>query len=503
MFDFIKKSYEKTYAPVNKATPSSEETKISTNIDDNTFYIRTKCGSAFDMIIRPVEVSGTRAFFLICDGMCNGITVNNNVIHPILHAKNLPEDPQEKYDAIRDFIVGEADIKELIDLEDAMESAMAGFLIFFLDGVGKAMAYSLQGFQSRSISDPVTEVQERGSREGFVENFKTNVTLIRRRLRTPTLSLEIQSMGTTSKTRICICYLSDRIDSEVLNNVKARLLKAEFDTVFSSGYLQPYLDTNRASLFSAVGVTERPDVFCAKLAEGKIGIIVDGTPFALYVPHVLIENFQSFDDYANRPYYATFIRILKWIAFTFSALLPGLYVSMGTFHQELFPEAMMFQILSSELKTPFPIMLEALIIHFIFEIMREAGLRMPKTVGHAVSIVGAIVIGDAAVTAGLIATPMLIIVALTAISSFVVPSIYEPVALLRLGFIVIGGTLGLYGIVIALAMLITSLCAINPYGVPFTAPILPFTPAAMRDTILRVGWKKLGKKTLETSNMNN
>ena len=495
-------SLKETYSPIKKGVSPSENTSIKSSIDENVFYIRTRCGNCMDVIIRNMEISGTKSFFLLCDGMCNGLKAVVNVIDPILNYENYPDDSNVKYELIRDTIIGELDIKELIDLEDAMEYAMSGFLVFFLDGVQKAMAFSLQGFQTRSITDPATEVQERGSREGFVENFKTNITLIRRRLKTPDLRLEVQTLGKTSKTSICICYLSDRIDSELLNNVKARLLKADFDTVLASGYIQPYLDTGRPVLFSAVGVTERPDVFCAKLAEGKVGVLVDGTPFALYVPHVLVENFQSFDDYANRPYYATFIRIIKWVSFVVSAMLPGLYVSMGTFHPELFPEEMMYQILTSEVQTPFPIMLEALIIHFIFEIMREAGLRMPKAVGHAVSIVGAIVIGDAAVTAGLIATPMLIIVALTAISSFVVPSIYEPVALLRLGFIIIGGTLGLYGLVIAFALLVTSMCSVNPYGVPYTAPVLPLTPAAMRDTIIRVGWKTLSKRTLDTTKMN-
>ncbi len=431
MLKIFKKSYEKSYAPVKKSPVPPETTRIRQSLMENNFYIRTRCGNSFDVSIRIVDVLGTDGFFLFCDGMCNGITANNNVIEPILRAENLPQDPHEKYDTIRDKIVGEADIKELIDLEEAMKQAMSGFLVFFLDGVNKALAFSVQGFQTRSISDPNTDVQARGSREAFVEHFKINMTLVRRRLMTPDLRFEVQDIGVTSKTRICICYLADRVDGEVLSNVKSRLVNSEYDIVLSSGNIQPLLDSDKPAIFSAVGVTERPDVFCAKLSEGKIGVLVDGTPYSLYVPHVFTEEFQSLDDYASRPYYATFIRILKWFSFLFSVLLPGLYVSMGVFHEELFPQNMLFQILSAELKTPFPIMIEALVIHFIFEIMREAGLRMPKTVGPAVSIVGALVIGDAAVTAGLMATPMLIVVSLTAVSSFVVPSIYEPVAILR------------------------------------------------------------------------
>lgn len=502
MFEKLKQSFNKTYTPVKSPPAPSDNSKISKKIEENRFYIRTRCGNCFDILIRPINVCGTEGFFLLCDGLCDGLRVNLNAIKPIVDANDLPEDNEEKFKMIRESIVGEVDIHEVIDMDIALDDAMAGFLVFFLDGVDKALSFSLQGFPIRSISEPETEVQERGSREGFIENFKINITLIRRRLRSPAVRFEAMDIGSTSKTKVVICYLADRVDSELLSDVKSRLNKAKFDVVLSSGYIQPYLDTGNYALFSGVGVTERPDVMCAKMSEGKIGVIVDGTPFCLYVPHVFSENIQSFDDYANKPYYATFIRLLKYLSFLLCFLLPGFYVAVGTFHQELFPEDMLYQILSTELKTPLPIMIEALTIHLIFEIMREAGLRMPKTVGHAVSIVGAIVIGDAAVTAGLIATPMLIVVALTAITSFVIPSLYEPVAILRFAFIFIGGTLGIYGIVIALSVLIVSICSINPYGVPYAAPVLPLTPAAMRDNVLRLSWTNLSKEVLKTTKMN-
>lgn len=220
--------------------------------------------------------------------------------------------------------------------------------------------------------------------------------------------------------------MSDRVNPRTLEKVLKRIKEAELDTVIGSGYLQPFLDHRIPSLFTAVGRTERPDTLTAKLAEGKIGIIVDGTPDALVVPYLFTEHFHSLDDYLKRPYYATFIRVLKIVSFIFSVFLPGAYVAVCTFHQEVIPETMIMSIAVQESKTPLPIMAEALLIHLIYEIVREAGLRMPKTVGHAVSIVGALVIGDAAVTAGLVAAPMLIIVGLTAVSSFVVSSLYEP-----------------------------------------------------------------------------
>lgn len=501
MLNILNKSFQKAYEPV-KSPPKTNNTLISTSVIENRFFLRTKFGDCLDIILRPVNVSGTEGMFFLCDGLCDGLRVNLNAINPILSANNLPDDPVEKFKMLRESIVTEGDIHEVVNMNDAMNDAMAGFLIFFLDGVDKALSFSLQGFQTRSVEDPETETQERGSREGFVENFKTNMSLIRRRLRTTDLRFEPIDVGTVSKTKVVLCYLGDRIDEELLNEVKLRLDSAQIETVLASGFLQSYLDSHKVELFSGVGVTERPDVMCSKIAEGKVGLIIDNTPFCLYVPHVFSENIQSFDDYAKKPYYATFIRILKNLSFFLCFLLPGLYVAIGTYHQEIFPEDMLYQILSAELKTPLPIMIEALTIHVIFEVMREAGLRMPKTVGQAVSIVGAIVIGDAAVTAGLIATPMLIVVALTAITSFVVPSIYEPVAILRFAFIIIGGTLGMYGIFLALSVLLVSVCALNPYGVPYTAPLLPLTLAGMRDFVFRSKWQKLGKRVLRTTKLN-
>ena len=274
-----------------------------------------------------------------------------------------------------------------------------------------------------------------------------------------------------------------------------------FGTVLGSGYLQPFLDTKYYSIFSGVGFTERPDVLTAKISEGKICVIVDGTPNALIVPYLFVEHFHSLDDYLKRPYYATFIRVLKLVSFLFSVFLPGLYVAICTFHQEIIPETMLFGITGQESRTPLPIMFEALFIHLIYEIVREGGLRMPKSVGHAISIVGALVIGESAVTAGILSAPMLIVVGLTAVSSFVVSTLYEPVAVLRFAFIIVGGISGLYGIMLCFAAVLINASAINPYGVPFTSPLSPTKIGAWRDLILRIGWKDMSKGRMQVNKL--
>ncbi len=245
---------------------------------------------------------------------------------------------------------------------------------------------------------------------GLLRSFKDNAALLRRRVRSPIMKCETLTVGTTSKTRICVCYMSDK-RHERQWTILRRVLKRQSSIWYSAAVTLHRFSIHKAPrFFSGVGTTERPDVACAEMAEGRVVLLVDGTPFALIVPYLFVENFQSMDDYNYRPYYAVFIRTLKFISFLISVFFPGIYVAVCTFHQEVLPSSMLYDMAVQESMTPFPVMVEAIFIHFLYEVMREAGLRMPKAVGHAVSIVGALVIGDAAVTAGLIAAPMLIVV---------------------------------------------------------------------------------------------
>lgn len=500
--DFARLMREKEKAPFLSVPAGKPEIPIETNIDVIRSEVENLTGKSIDVVLHNFMFGGIRGLSLMCDGMCNSELITQSILLPIKKVTDGDvRDVEGNYLSggdlltfVKENLVTETDIKEVKNLGDAIEGAMIGMFVIFFDSCDSALMFSVQGFKIRGVDEPVSEAQERGAREGFTESYKVNMTMIRRRLRTADLRFEQMKLGVNGNNIVTLCYMDGRVDQSVLAAVKERLKSADFDMVLSSGYLQPYLDTEHTSFFTGVGVTERPDVSCAKIGEGKIVLLVDGTPFALYVPHVFVETIHSFDDYANRPFYTTFIRFLKFASFVISVTLPGIYVSLAIFHQELFPEDMFFTILSTELKTPFPIMPEALTIHLIFEVMREAGLRLPKTIGHAVSIVGALVIGEAAVTAGLVAAPMLIIVALTAISSFVLPEIYNSVAILRLVFIVIGGLLGMYGIILGLLVLTVNMTAINPYGVPYTSPVAPLVVPAFRDLVYRQGWKKLSKK---------
>ncbi len=467
----------------------------------NKIYLRERFGGTFDLIIDEHKTDVNTVVFASLDGMYNNLLAVGAVINPVCECLKNAENPDELFKMITDISPAECDCRSEFELEKIVLSVIEGCMAVFINGIGSALIFSVQGYSKRTTEEPQSEVQEFGSREGFVEMFKDNVTLLRRRLKTPDLVFETMDIGSAGKTKVCVCYDSKRVSTDVLDSVISRIENAEIDLLLGAGELKPFLDTNFPSFFSGVGITERPDVLASKLSEGRVGIFVDGSPFALFVPHLFIENFHSLDDYFNRPYYVSLIRPLKLICFFVSVALPGMFVAVGTFHQELFPSDVLYDIVASSSKTPFPLTVEALVIHFIYEIVREAGLRVPKAVGHAVSIVGALVIGDAAVTAGLIAAPMLIIVAVTAVSSAAVPSVYQPAAVLRFIFIIVGGLFGMYGIFTAFGFIAANLCSVNPYGVPFMSPVSPFDKRAQKDGIIFAGIKKAGGRRVKIQNL--
>lgn len=498
------------YFDSNSSDSSGVEThtKLSTNMLDNLIKLREKFSNSADFLTRTINVADQKITIITIEGMADQKALVESFVDPLINAKFPPKtQAMDIYNFIEVQNLMAMDLKDVYTTEELFNFIMSGFVVILIDNLEKGIALGLQGFNFRSISEPSSEVNIRGSREGFIEALRVNMTMIRRRIKSPTLKFELFNMGKKSQTNICMIYLTDVVSKKLLREVRQRLRSIDMDIILEGGYIQPYLEGKNFSMFSDVGQTERPDTLCAKINEGRIGILIDGTPFALILPYLFSENFQTFDDYTHRAYYTSFMRIIRYISFFFTILLPGIYVALGTFHPELFPYAILFNIASAQETTPFPLAVEALIIHFIYEVMREAGLRLPRPVGHAVSIVGALVIGDAAVTAGLIGAPMVMVVAITAISSFIVPSIYEPVSILRFGFIIVGGTLGFFGITLGLALLSINMCMQSSYGVPYMSPITPFSLKSMRDVFIKINWKRMNNhadlKNLKGVHINN
>ncbi len=479
----------------------SEKKPLSVSLTDNVSALKQQFHSSADLVIRPVCVAGYRAAVVSVEGMVDRHAVADAIILPMVQLHQVFVSAQALFDNVKEHVLGIVDVLEAEDIQTLSELIVSGFVAVLIDGVDHAVLGGMQAFMIRSISEPSAETTLRGSREGFTEAVRINMSMIRRRMKTPQLMFEMLTVGKTTQTAVCLCYLRDRVSSSLLTDIRCRIQNCPLETVLESGYLQPFLEEDDTAPFTAVSTTERPDALCGKMAEGRIGVLVDGTPFALVVPYLFAENFQSMDDYTQKPSYAGFIRIIKYIAFFVSLFLPALYVAIGTHHAEMLPSVLLLSFINSDRSTPFSLTMEALLIHFMFEIMREAGLRLPKSVGHAVSIVGALVIGESAVRAGLVGAPMIIIVALTSISAFVIPSLYGNIVTLRFVFIVLGGMLGIYGVLLGALYLLCRVCAVNVDTIPYTAPITPFSLNAMRDVFVRRGWPVLSRRRFSVQNV--
>ena len=479
----------------------NEKTPIPLSTDECEKAVGDKLGQSFDLLIRICKIQSTNGVFFLIDGMCDEIKLIQSVIGPLTDKHFLVEPGSTVNEKIKSVFYKGGGITEKHTIEELTADVLSGCAVLVTEGSGCALSFGIQGYAKKSISEPQTEQNERGSREGFTDNFKDNASLLRRRLRTPDLVIEKLTVGTLSETPVLFCYLKSKADKHLVDKVKKRINSIKLEAILGAGYIRPFLDKKHFSMFSDTGLTERPDTLASMLCEGRIGIITDGTPFAIVVPYLMADYFHVPDDYLTPVYYATFMRCLRIFCFIVAAVLPGLFVALCLFHPEVMPSDIMYEISAAENKTPFPVAVEAIIIHLIYEIVREAGLRMPVAIGHAVSIVGALVIGDAAVTAGLIAAPMLIVVALTAISSSVVSRLHETVAVMRFGFIIIGGLTGLYGIMIGMGLMILDMSSVAPYGVPFTAPFSPYIRSAQKDNVLRRSWRKMGSSAINIDEM--
>lgn len=486
---------------VKKRLPS--ELPLSVYLDENLQNVKIYTDNSSDVIIKPGTIRQNRISVLTCEGMANTDTLAELIYNKL---NTLGNDDPMKPEELMSRLFGEyltaAEQLELTTLGDVVLKMQSGFAIILINGCVKAIGIGVQGYKTRGIDEPSSELNVRGSREGFVEAVRTNMAMIRRRIKSPTLVFDMKPMGSRSNTDICVCYISDKADPKLLENVKNRLNSVELNTILESGYIQPYLEGDGGWFFSECGTCERPDTFAAKLYEGRIGILVDGSPFALVVPHLFIESFQTLDDYTQKPFYAAFIRLVRIIAYFITLFLPGAYVAIASYNPEMLPSSLILNLAAAEQTAPFSLMVECLFIHFMYEILREAGIRLPRPIGHAIGVVGGLVIGDITVSAGLVGAPMVLVVALSGLCSFVVPQNYEKVVVLRFLYIFAGGIFGLYGLLLASGVVVIKMCSLNTYGIPYMAPISPFSPKASRDMLIRANWKRMAKGDVTVQSLN-
>lgn len=384
---------------------------------------------------------------------------------------------------IKKQIVSVSSVQDEYKPDKIIEAILSGSAVIVLKT--KALIYPLYNPEKRAIQEPPTSRVVKGPREGFVEDIDINTALIRKRLKTIDLKIVDFLVGRRTKTKVSMLYLKNIAKPETIKKLKKQIKEIDIDAIIDSYYIESFLETNKFKFFRRVGNTEKPDIFCAKILEGRVGLLVDGSPVALTVPFMLFEDLQSADDYYNIPALATLTRMLRIVGLIFALLIPGIYVSLQSYNYRILPINFLITLLSSIEGLSIPPLIEILIVLFLFEIIMEASLRMPNSLGMALSIIGALALGNTAVDAGIISPPSIVIVAVSSVALYIIPDQISQTRLLRLLFTAIGGIIGLYGIVTSFIILSTYLVSITSYGVPYMTPFAPSVKSDKKDAFIK------------------
>ena len=383
------------------------------------------------------------------------------------------------------------ELKTVQSLDDILKEILDGNTLLLVDGIDTGFIAGAKLLPVRAVIEPPTDIAVKGPREGFIEDVKTNMALVRKRLKTPDLRFQTLRVGRRSDTAVVVCWLDGTSNEKVKDEIVQKINAIDIDNVPDSSYISAFLSPRKHSVFRSVGTTEKPDIFTAKIAEGRVGILVDGSPIALTVPFLLTEDFQSSEDYFISPFMATIFRGIRFIALFVSIFLPAFYVSSQLFKMQLLPLGLMLTIASGVRELPLSPSMEMFVVLLLLEILKEASIRMPKYVGMSLSVVGALVLGDTAVSAGILSTPAIIVVALSGICLYTVPDFVETGSILRWTFLIVAGALGPFGIVLLSAFLLVYVVSCDSYGVPLLAPFSPLVRTDLRDTVVKYGMESL------------
>lgn len=435
-----------------------------------------------------VSLTGKRFAVVYADGIVDKTMIGELVIKPLsVTAGDLTAEEVRK-------LLASPDVKDCKGLIDATEKVMDGDAILLTDGEEKIYEIGVKCPPGRSVAEPPTEVVIKGPREGFTEDIKVNIGLVRKRIKSPDFIVKTITVGEQSSTHVAICYIEGVCKDGLAEQVEKDINEKKIDLIPDSSYIAGFISRRPRSLFKRSASCEKPDIFCAKVSEGRVGIICDGSPIALTVPYMLTEDFQSSEDYYAVSYRSTTLRVLRIIAIIVGILLPAVYVSAQLFKIQLIPPKLLFKIASSVAGIPLSPSVEILLTLFVLEVLNEASIRMPKYVGLALSVVGALVLGDTAVKAGIISTPAVIIIAFSAICLYTVPDFVETSATLRLLTLIIAGSVGMFGVLVCVAFIICYLVTEQDYGVPILAPYAPMIGRDMKDTLYKVNLHSLKKR---------
>lgn len=442
-------------------------------------------------MIQPLAVDSPGCCIFFVDGMADSACINESVIRPISLLRETPSAGTDPVIFLRQQVLQLNEIQTETQMSAILRSLLYGDTVLFVEGSDRALILGSKGFDRRSISEPAAETYLKGPREGFVEPLLHNLAMVRRRLRTPALRLELFTLGATTGTDCCLCYLEDAVDRRALSLLRKRLSLVVIDGVLDTNYLSELIRDWRYSPFRTAGSSERPDVVAARLLEGRIALFVDGSPMALTVPYIFLEQFQSGEDYYVDAPFAAINRVLRFLGFGAAVGILPVYLSLVTFHQAFMPLPLILSIAKARQGVPFPILLEALLLLLAFDILREAGARTPSTIGQALSVVGGLVIGQAAVDARLVSVPVLIVVAVSGICSLISPRMKAPILFCRLLLMCLGVFFGFYGVLLGGLAVVILLAEQRSFGVPFLSSLPLQATGSAEDSLVRAPFWKM------------
>ncbi|WP_071394681.1 spore germination protein [Bacillus tuaregi] len=476
----------------SKALEENEKDKLTGSIESTVLFMQDMLGDSDDFVVKHFQIFGRfRAVLFYVKNIADSNRINNEILKSLMY---VPEHlmqrewvKQEMLNILVEETLYDSQTNREQKLDQLINVILRGETVIVMEGQTEAIHIDTRMIEKRSIKSPETEQAILGSRESFIESIATNIALIRARLPTPDLCIKTMEIGRLTKSKVSICYMKGIADVKLIKEVEKRLSEIDIDVILDVGYIEQFIEDNPFSPFPQTQSTERPDKTVANLAEGRVAILVDGSPFSLIVPVVFNQFYQTFDDYSSRFLMGSFARLARMLALVFSLIFPSLYVSFISFNPELLPTEFAVAVAGGRAGVPYPAVIEVLIIEVAMEVLREATVRMPKQVGGALSIVGVLVVGEAAVNAGLASPITVVVIALTSIGSFATPAYVAAFALrmLRFPILFLAGIFGLYGVVIGIIFIFNHMLSLKSFGVPYMSPVSPGNSQGLKDIIIR------------------
>ncbi|MDR2655031.1 MAG: spore germination protein [Oscillospiraceae bacterium] len=457
------KKQEQNAAKVAELNKALNSYKLSASLDENTGLIKTLFEHVDLIVNREFEnpKSGDKFCLFYCDGLVDSKAISSDIIRPLL---SMEKTDGNSLAAAKNSLLIASDVNETGDVAELVHELTYGGALLFAEGSDKALIIGSRNFPVRSISEPDSERIIKGPRDGFIESIAPNLSLIRRRLRTNQLKIKIRKMGRKTSTSVAVCYIEDLVEPKILSDLEQRLDRVDIDGILDSNYIVEHIAEKSVFGFQTCGYTEKPDVVTARLLEGRIAIFVDGTPVVLTAPYMFMENFRSSEDYYMGPIYGSFTRLIRIFGFFASIICLGLYVTIVAYHQEILSEMLVINLVKENRVVPFTFSVEGTIMMLIFDILRETGVRMPSQTGQSLSIVGALVIGQAAVAANLVSSAIIIVVGFAGITALLVPKLASSTIICRYFLLFLGSIFGLMGMSIGIFIIMSHLLGLKTFG---------------------------------------